>query len=47
MAVTHQAATLEEACGGVAKKLRNLLESTFGRLGGIKGAASIRGNGGR
>lgn len=47
VAVTHQAATLEEACGGAAKKLRNLLESTFGRLDDAKGAASIRGNGGR
>ncbi len=47
VAATHQAATLEEAYGGGAKKLRNLLESTFGRLDDTKGAASIRDNGRR
>ena len=36
---------LEEAYGGAAKKLRNLLESTFGRLDDTKGAASIRDSG--
>ncbi len=44
VAVTHQAATLEEAYGGAAKKLRKLLEGTFGRLNDTKGAASIRDN---
>lgn len=44
VAVTHQAATLEEAYGGAAKRLRNLLEGTFGRLNDTKGAASIRDN---
>lgn len=45
VAVTHQAATLEEAYGDAAKKLRNLLDSIFGRLDDTKGAASIRGDG--
>lgn len=47
MAVSHRAATLEQACAGAAGKLRNLLESTFGRLDDRKGAASIRDNEGR
>ena len=42
VAVTHEAATLEEACDGAAEKLGNLLESRFGRLDDRKGAASIR-----
>jgi hypothetical protein len=32
VAVTHHAATLEEAYDGAAEKLGNLLESKFGRL---------------
>lgn len=44
VAVTHKAATLEEACDGAAEKLGNLLESKFGRLDDRKGAASIRDN---
>ncbi len=44
VAVTHQAAALEAAYGGAAAKLRNLLESAFGRLDDAKGAASIRDN---
>ena len=43
VAVTHKAASLEEACAGAADKLANLLESRFGRLDDRKGAASIRG----
>ena len=42
VAVTHQAATLDEAYSGAAAKLRNLLESAFGRLDDTKGAASVR-----
>ncbi len=44
VAVTHHAATLEEAYEGAAKKLRNLLESRFGRQHDHKGTASIRDN---
>ena len=44
VAFTHQAATLDEAYSGAAAKLRNLLESAFGRLDDTKGAASIRDN---
>jgi hypothetical protein len=32
LAVTHQAGTLPEAWQGAASKLRNLLETTFGKL---------------
>ena len=32
IAVTHQAATLDEAVDGAADKLANLIESTLGRL---------------
>jgi len=42
VAVTHHAATLGEACSGAAQKLKNLLESQFGRLDDRKGGASIR-----
>ena len=42
VAVTHHAATPEEAYSGAAQKLKNLLESSFGRLGDHKGAESIR-----
>lgn len=44
VAVTHHAATLDEAFAGAAQKLEQLLESKFGRLHGHKGAASIRDN---
>lgn len=44
VAVSHHAATLPEAYGGAAKKLRALLDTTFGRLNHAKGAASIRDN---
>ena len=40
--VSHDAATLQEAFDGAAKKLRHLLESTLGRLHDHKGDASIR-----
>jgi len=42
LAVTHQAATLEEAWRGAARKLRSAVESVFGKLADQKGAASIR-----
>lgn len=42
VAVTHHAATPEEACRGAVGKLRNVLESTFGRLSAVKGSDSIR-----
>lgn len=44
VAVTHEAATVDEACAGAAKKLRSLLETHFGKLHDVKGAASIRDN---
>jgi hypothetical protein len=42
VAVTHHAATSEEACSGAAQKLQRLLDSRFGRLDDRKGGASIR-----
>lgn len=42
VAVTHKAATLDEALDGAAEKLGSLLESKFGRLEDRKGASSIR-----
>jgi hypothetical protein len=42
VAVTHHAATLEEAYRGAIGKLRNVLESAFGRLSAVKGSDSIR-----
>ena len=42
--VSHHAATLPEAYGGAAKKLKALLGTTFGRRKDAKGAASIRDN---
>ncbi len=42
LAVSHQAATLEEAWRGAARKLRNAIDSSFGRQADLKGAASIR-----
>ena len=44
VAVTHEAATVDEACAGAARKLRSLLETHFGKLHDVKGAASIRDN---
>jgi len=41
VAVTYHASTLEEACGGAAQKLKNLLESKFGRLDDRKGGDTI------
>lgn len=43
VAITHKAATLEEACNGAVHKLLKLLEHKFGRLHDHKGADSIRG----
>lgn len=42
VAVTHHAATLEEAYRGAVGKLRSLLDSRYGRTDGVKGTASIR-----
>lgn len=44
-AVSHRGATLEQAFGGAAKKLRRSLESTLGRLSDHKGGSSIRTDG--
>jgi len=44
VAVTHNAATLEEAYEGAVGKLQNLLQSRFGKLHNTKGAPSIRDN---
>ena len=44
LAVTHEAPSVDEACAGPAKKLRSLLETHFGKLHDVKGAASIRHN---
>jgi hypothetical protein len=44
MAVSHQAATLQQAIDGAAKKLERALESTLGRLGHKKGRTSYGGN---
>ena len=41
-AVSHEAATLEEAFSEAARKLRRSLESTLGRLNEQKGAETIR-----
>lgn len=42
VAVSHSAATSEEACTGAVKKLRNLLDTTFGRTEARHGRDSIR-----
>lgn len=42
VAVTHLAATIDEAVSGAADKLRNALASTLGRRSDYKGGASIR-----
>ena len=44
LAVSHNAATLDEACNGAAKKLRHALETRFGKQQSHKGAPSIRDN---
>ncbi|BBK37608.1 ribosomal subunit interface protein [Allostella sp. ATCC 35155] len=44
VAVTHKAATVDEACAGAAKKLRSLLQTHFGKLHDVKGGPSIRDN---
>jgi ribosome-associated translation inhibitor RaiA len=44
MAISHQAATLQQAIDGAAKKLEMALESTLGRLGNKKGRTSYGGN---
>ncbi len=41
VAVTHQAATLQEAYVGAAHKLQKLLTSTFGRLEQRKGSGLV------
>jgi hypothetical protein len=42
VAVTHQAGSLAEAWNGASKKMRTVLDTTFGRLDDTKGGASIR-----
>ena len=42
IAVGHSAATTEEACTGAVKKLRNLLDSKYGRIEARRGRESIR-----
>lgn len=42
IAVSHAAATIEEACTGAVKKLRNLLDTSFGRTEARHGRDSIR-----
>lgn len=43
LAVTHHAATLDEARDGALRKLETVLERTFGRLDDRKGRDTIRG----
>lgn len=45
VAVTHHAATVEEAWSGATQKLKSLLDTRFGKLESHKGGASIRGTG--
>lgn len=42
IAVTHAAATVEEACSGAVRKMRNLLDTSFGRTEARRGRESIR-----
>ncbi|PXX69192.1 hypothetical protein DFR70_102880 [Nocardia tenerifensis] len=42
VAVTHRAATVEEAYRGAAESMAHLLDSKFGRLHHAKGGESIR-----
>jgi len=44
VAVTHVAATLDQAVDGAAEKLERLLDSTFGRLNNPKGRTSYSGD---
>ncbi len=44
VAVSHEAATLEEAVDGAADKMKRSLDSTLGRLGGHKGQTSYGGD---
>ena len=44
VAVSHQAATLQQAIDGAAQKLERSLESTLGRLGNKKGRSSYGGD---
>ena len=44
VAVSHQAATLQQAIDGAAQKLERSLESTLGRLGNKKGHSSYGGD---
>ena len=41
LAVTHLAATLEQAINGAAEKLERLLDSTFGQLNTVKGRTPL------
>lgn len=40
--VTHNAATIDQACSGATQKLKHLLESSFGRIEDRRGHATIR-----
>lgn len=40
VAVTHLAATLDQAINGATEKLERVLDSTFGQLNHLKGAAA-------
>lgn len=42
IAVTHSAATVQEACNGAVRKMRNLLDTSFGRTEARRGRESIR-----
>jgi ribosome-associated translation inhibitor RaiA len=42
VAVTHNAATIDDACRGAAESMAHLLASRFGRLHETKGGDSIR-----
>jgi regulator of PEP synthase PpsR (kinase-PPPase family) len=44
LAVTYEASSVDAACAGAAKKMHSLLETHFGKLNHVKGAASIRDN---
>jgi hypothetical protein len=43
IAVTHHGATLDQAVNGAVKKLRTVLDSTFGRLADKKGRTPFGG----
>jgi len=44
VAVTHVAATLDQAVDGAAEKMERLLDSTFGRINDPKGRTSYGGD---